>query len=892
MKTRIIVIDLNNFIFRAFYAVRLLTSPDGTPINAVHGVFSMLLKLFSEYNPTHVFIAQDSGSSSFRNEIYNEYKANRGEPPEDLIPQFDIINNLIDKMDLTYLKVNKYEADDIIGSVCTQWKKYFDEILIASSDKDLMQFVGDNIKMLDTMKDKIFDKKAVFEKMGVYPNQMVDYLSIVGDASDNIPGMKGIGAKGAAKLLDEYKTLDRCIKNKNKFTGKKLVNAFENHIEDALLSRDLINIVTDVNLKIKPNDSKYKFYPSNDLISYLKELGFKSTLKKLEEMKYHYDTEGEPDDKSNFFQEDNNKYQHLIVNNEKMFTEMVSALSSTSSISLYIVYKGRSILDSNIKAISISIDGSVSYFITDSYVNKVNLDKIFYLTWGNDCAEIISSDVKKDFIYFTSKSKNIRAQSFDLSQAHYILRPIGNHSIEFMSQEYLGIYMNELKSSDEIEALSVDKLATYYGDRSCSQFLLSSWFKKELSKEKLDKIYYDMDDLFIKVLADMEREGILINKNYFKKLESEFSSKIKTLEKRISTYSSKDINLNSPKQVGEFLFEELNLPSIKKTKTGYSTDSSVLESLSFMNISEVPDLVLQYREISKLLSTYVIAIPKLCNEKTGRIHTNFNQNVTATGRLSSTHPNLQNIPIRTDLGKKIRKGFISQRGKILLSADYSQAELRLLANFSKDKIMIKTFKEDIDIHKQTAAEIFLKPLDKVSESDRAKAKTINFGLIYGQSSFSLSKQLRISRKEAKGYIDQYFRNFGSVKEYLESLKGDCQETGYAITMMGRKRFLPDINSNNHVQRSMAERIAINSPIQGSVADIIKLAMIGINREFSQKKLKSKMLLQVHDELIFECVESEIDVAKGLIKDKMENIVNLDVPMKVNISFGINWFDLK
>jgi DNA polymerase-1 len=885
-KTRLIIVDVSNFIFRAFFAIRPLHSPEGVPVNAVYGMFSMLLKLLSDHRPTHLFLARDTKGGSFRNELYVEYKANRSDPPEDLIPQFALIDKLINKMNLPTFSHEQYEADDIIGSACTQWKEQFDEIFIASGDKDLMQFVGGNIKLLDTMKDKLYSPDDVFEKMGVRPEQIVDYLSMVGDSSDNIPGMKGIGAVGAAKLLAEYGSLDNIISHKSELKGKKLIEAFNEHLEEGLLSKKLVQIITDVELGHKPEETAVHFYPSNELSEYLKELGFKSALTKLQEIRFQHHMGVENDKRLESKKEDDApivsslfpsldstpvEIQELNLENLNSILEEVK---NTKIFAQHLCYEGEDIYTRRVNKLYFAIDDKKSFVAKEDLLSTM-LNKV----WGDSELLIISENLKRDFVHSLIHDISFKAKRFDVAMAHFNINTNTRHEVDTLIQEYAQMIM----SQDEEQANA---------QRAVGLIRLQQIFVKKLDELNVHNLYDSIDLKVLSVLAKMETTGISLNVNYLKELESELTIELKKLEEKIFKAAGEEINLNSPKQVGFLLFEKLNLPVIKKTKTGYSTDAEVLEELDGMNLSEIPGLLITHREYGKILSTYVKALPEMVNPKTKRVHTNFNLTVAQTGRLSSTNPNLQNIPIRSEMGEKVRKAFIAKPGKLLLSADYSQVELRLLAHFSQDPTMLKSFHDNLDIHAQTASEVLGIPLDQVTSRDRSMAKTVNFGLMYGQSSFGLASTLKITRTAAKAYIDRYFARFSSIKNFLDTLKDKAEQTGYAETFHGRKRFLPDIHSQNRTIKAQAERMAINSPIQGTAADIIKLAMIAIDSEMSAKQMKSQMLLQVHDELIFEVEESELEVMRELVQRGMENVVSLRVPLKVDVGVGINWYDLK
>lgn len=865
---KLIIVDISSFIFRSFYAIRPLHAPDGTPVNAVHGVLSMLLKLLSKERPSHIFLARDSGRKTFRLEIFPEYKANRSEPPEELKPQFKLIEELMDKMQIPSLTLENYEADDVIGSAVTQWKDSFEEVFIVSSDKDLMQFVDEKVKVLDTMKEKIYGPAEVFEKMGVKPDQIVDYLSLLGDASDNIPGVRGIGEKGAAKLLAEYGTLDECLKNAEKVANKKTKDALLNHAEDAHLSKRLIEIKTDLPLNNPIEKLQYRFQAHPELLAFLKRLGLKAALKNIEELSY-LDSQAEANDQ-NFemsmqgglpFAPPPMQRSLPFKNMTALDHEMIAA----TTLSLDLLWDG-----SMLRGLGIyKGEGEAQYYESQELIFQI-LSQV--LSKPNQ--EIYIHQSKKLFAWALANKVELRCHFFDTLLMHYLSDSSWTHDLAELFKRYEG-------ESPEHPA-----------ERSILLWDLAKKLTKDLQEKELLKIYEEIDLPLVPILAEMENHGIMINPSFFATLDKEFSEILRRIEKEIEEVSGQTINLKSPKQVGELLFEKLNLPVIKKTKTGYSTDSEVLEELVSLQLSPIPQMILQYRELEKLSSTYVQVLPTLVHGDTKRVHTTFNQTVTTTGRLSSEQPNLQNIPVRTENGRRIRKGFVASPGKLLLSADYSQIELRLLAHFSEDPIMLKAFHNNEDIHAQTAAELSGTPLAQVTREERNMAKTVNFGLMYGQSSFGLAATLGIGRNEAKEYITRYFEKFSRVKSFLDSLKEKAEIKIYTETLHGRKRFIPDIRSQNRNIKSSAERMAINTPIQGTAADILKIAMISISKEMKKLNLKSKMLLQVHDELIFEVEESELEQLKELVKSKMENVVQLKVPLTVNLGVGVNWYDLK
>ncbi len=875
---RLIIIDVSNFIFRAYFAIRPLHAPNGTPVNAVYGVLSMLHNMILKHKPTHVLIAKDNKEGSFREEIYPEYKANRSEPPDELIPQFPLVEELIHVLGIPEIRMPRYEADDIIGSIATQWKNDFDEILIASGDKDLMQFVDGPIKMLDTMKDKVYEREDVKDKMGVYPEQIVDYLALIGDSSDNIPGVPGIGPKGAQSLLEEFKTLENVLENVEAIKNKRCQTALAEHTDKAIISKQLAKIVTDLSLKFNASDVSYHIKVTPEVESFLERLGFRSWLSKLSDFKV-----ATPIKEKAVATKVLEKFKiekWTIADLEKNIAGKASfglahlSLDEMNQLQLW-------------TAIAVATNDSIGF------INLEQEDATQVLRVIEDSGSLVICFQTKPLLQqFLLSGIYPTFKYFDLSQAHFLINPEFRHDLATMTEEFLGEKLEEFKGQTDLFGNIAEDSFSLLGEKARMILSLHPILREKMKEIEVERPYDELDIPLIKVLAAIELEGVNLDVGFFKELEIEFSKQLDQIESEVITLAGGKINLRSPKQVGEFLFEKLNLPVIKKTKTGYSTDADVLSELSALKISPVPEMLLKYRELEKLLSTYVKTLPLIINSKSGKIHTHFQPSNAATGRLSSDNPNLQNIPVRSENGRKLRKGFIASKGCVLLSADYSQVELRLLAHFSQDKYMLDAFHNDLDIHQQTAAEIFEVPLKEVTREMRNSAKAINFGLMYGQTSFGLSQSLKISQGDAKKYITAYFKKFHSVKSYLDSLKELAEETGYAITMFGRKRILPDIKSTNRQVKGLAERVAINSPIQGTAADIIKLAMINIQNHLHEHRLGSKMILQVHDELIFDVPNNEIELMKKLVLEKMEEAVSLSIPLKVNLGIGHNWYDLK
>ncbi len=877
MTSRLIIVDISSFIFRAHFAIRPMHNPAGVPVNAVYGVLTMMMKLISANKPSHIILAKDLSGGSFRNEMFPEYKANRGAAPDELIPQFALIDQLIESMEIPSKSVENYEADDVIGSLAIQFKDQFDEILIASSDKDLMQFVDDKVKMLDTMKGKVYGPSEVFEKMGVHPNQIVDYLSLLGDTSDNIPGVKGIGAKGAASMLAQFPTLDEVIENIDEVSNKRAKTSLAKGIDSAYLSRKLVQIVTDLKLDITKDELKFELKPHEKLLSFLEEMNFKSIKNKIE-------TGGE----GSVSKSSSLSINYSVIKTQEKYKEMMELLEGEDQVFVEPYFLKDETYHSK-KPMTVSFSTNEKTFIL--YMEE----SFLFESIIRDLNEIedlnIVTNTSKAFYYVLPEIEN---EVFDLTQAHFVLDPDRKHDLASICSEVMNEYvLNEKElAKEKLEAeQSIKNFEFALAKRAYLGLRSYPWLLKELAKSKLLSIYSELDAPLNNILSRMEREGISIDCDFFKNTEDNFQGQIDEIESKIESIAGDKINLNSPKQVGVLLFDKLELPVIKKTKTGYSTDVTVLETLAQMGESEVPSLILKHREINKLLSTYVKTIPQLVDEES-RIHTHYNQANASTGRLSSDQPNLQNIPVKTENGKKLRGGFVAKEGFTFVGADYSQVELRILAHLSEDDVMVKSFNNDEDIHSQTAAQIFDIPFEDVTSNERSYAKAINFGLMYGQSSFGLSQMLKISPGEAKEYITSYFKRFSKVKAYLDTLKESCEETGYTTTIFGRKRVIKDINSSNRQIKSMAERMAINTPIQGTAADIIKKAMLSIDEKLTQRNLKSKMILQVHDELIFEVPNEEVEIMKELIKVEMESVIELKVPLKVDVNSGTSWLELK
>ncbi len=873
---RLIVIDVSNFIFRAFFAIRPLNAPDGTPVNAVYGVMNMFHRLITDMKPTHVVCARDTKGPSFRSEIYEDYKANRSDPPDDLIPQFGLIDTLLEKLHLPCIAMPGFEADDIIGTVVTKFQDDFDEILIASGDKDLMQFVNERVKMLDTMKEKTYGPQDVEDKMGVPPHQIVDYLSLIGDSSDNIPGVPGIGPKGASALLKEFGTLEACLERADEVKAKKTQSSLKEHADLARLSKRLATIKVDLALPYRPNDLAFQFKADAELATYLDRLGFRSFLAKIGPVETGTTS---PAEKKPEVVSD--KLPLRLIDSAAGLEEFLS--EAKGDLHVFAVFQDE--LDPFAATTSIVLSHRKARAVWTQPDEKVLWEQL-----AKAERPLVAWDLKPLWLRLLRHGHEL-GDGEDLAQMCFVLSPEGRHDLDTLSREYTEEGLPDLVAENQGDLLE---------QNINPEALVAHVRVIELAVEKLlaklreldvERPYRELDLPLLKVLARMELEGISLDVPFYATLEKEFATETQAIEKEVEALAGHAVNLKSPKQVATMLFEEQALPALRKTKTGFSTDADVLEELAAMGTNPIPAMLIRYRELEKLNSTYVKTLPRLV-AKDGRLHTHFRPGNAATGRLSSDNPNLQNIPVRTENGRRLRRGFVAAPGKILLSADYSQVELRILAHFTEDPMMLDAFATDKDIHVQTAAEVFGLKLNEVTKEQRNSAKAINFGLMYGQGAFGLSQTLKISQVEARDYIKLYFQRFGRVKGYLDSLKESAESTGYAVTYFGRKRFVPEIQSQNRQVKAMAERIAINSPIQGTAADIIKLAMINLQKDIAEKKLKARLLLQVHDELILELPPEEKEIVAQVVRHRMETAVSLRVPLKVDMGTGANWYELK
>lgn len=863
---KIILVDGNNLLFRSYYATayngNFMNNSKGFPTNALFGFVNMINKIVAEEKPVYMLVAFDKGKT-FRHEKYTEYKGGRGETPDELKKQFPIAKELLTAMGIKYYEIDNYEADDIIGTfshMCDNDPNY--QGLIISSDKDLLQLISDEVEMkLLKSKDYIrYNKESFKEEWGIDPIKVVDLKALMGDASDNIPGVKGIGEKTALKLLQTYSSLDGVYESIDNISGKlkeKLINDKEN----AYMSYDLATIYTKVPLEINLEDIKYKECDKEKLISIYEDLEFYSFLKKIKETKKEI------------------TLSYKIVDN-------INDVCINIDSAIYLEILGNNYHTSKILGVAIYNKENAYYIPYD--VLKQNpsvLNEHIKYTY----------DYKKLYASLKWKGITIDSVDFDTMIASYLLEYVIKDDVAYLANNlnynipfYDEMY-KKLKSKNIYEETDIDKTALSSILKAKFIYETKDKFYKELVEKELLDLFNNIEMPLSKVLAEMELNGVYVDREVLKNMGLEITNQINLLEQDIYTLAGINFNISSPKQLGEVLFEKLNLDHGKKLKSGYSTSIEVLEKLK--NDHPIIDKIIEYRTLTKLYTTYIESLGNYILED-GKIHTIYTQTLTRTGRLSSIEPNLQNIPIRYEYGKLIRKAFVPSENSIILDGDYSQIELRIMSDMANVDSLIDAFKRGIDIHTKTASDIFHVNENEVTSKMRRIAKAVNFGIIYGISSYGLSENLGITPKEAKMFIDNYFESYPGIKEYMNKTIEKAYNDGYVKTLMGRRRYIEELKNKNVFIKKSGERIALNTPIQGTSADIIKKAMIDISKEFKKRNIKSKMILQVHDELVFDCLKEEVEVVSSIVKDLMENAVKLNVPLKVDLESGNDWYQAK
>ncbi|HET7290057.1 MAG TPA: DNA polymerase I [Thermodesulfobacteriota bacterium] len=895
-KPVLYLIDGSSYIFRAYYAIRRLSTSKGFPTNAVYGFASMIFKFLKDYKPGYLGIVFDTKEKTFRDEIYPLYKANRGAPPDDLVPQFDKIFEVVDAFRIPQFRVDGFEADDVMGTIARDYERRGMDVVLVTGDKDFCQLVSDKVTLLDTMKNKETRTEDVIEKYGVPPEKVTDVFALMGDQVDNIPGIKGIGEKTAIGLIKTFGSLDNLLRNTDDLAEKQRKLITERK-DDALLSKELVTIKTDMDLDMELEKFKYDGFDKAKLRGIFEELEFKNLLKELGDggvVEKKTDEGGGAvpyDGYSLVLTED--ALERVIerikkagevsidletTSTDPMLAEIVGiALCPAPHEAYYVPVAHRALSDSSTRQLALPyVLGKLKPLIEDEGIRK------------------IGQNIKYEFVLLEMYGLRLGGISFDtMIAAHMLDSSRMSYSLDELCRLYLGHHMISYrdvtgtgKSRINFEEVELEAAKVYSCEDADVAMLLSEKLAPELEAAGLTRVFRDIELKFIEVLARIEINGVKVDAVRLKELSKEFDSLLKDIEKAIYEEVGYEFNLNSPIQLRQVLFDTLGLPQKKLTKTGESsTDVEVLNDLS--KFHPVPEKVLEHRTLSKLKSTYVDALPRLINPKTGRLHTSFNPVGSSTGRLSSSEPNLQNIPIKTAQGRRIREAFIPEEGCTMLSADYSQIELRLLAHFSGDESLIEAFMTGSDIHNRTASEIFGVTPDLVTPEMRRLAKSINFGIIYGISAFGLAKQLGTSVSIAKSYIDEYFKRYKKVREYIEKTINDARSKGYAETILGRRRPIPELASEDRNRKGFGERTAMNTPIQGSAADIINIAMIRIHEKLAAGH-KSRMILQVHDELLFEVPGDELDYVSRMVREEMEGAWKLSVPILVEIGTGSNW----
>lgn len=927
---RLYLIDAYAMIFRGYYAFiknPRLTSK-GLDTSAIFGFTNSLIELIKREKPSHLAVVFDVGKASVRTENFAEYKANRAETPEAIKVAVPYIHKILENMHIPILGVEGYEADDVIGTIAVKAEKQDFQVFMVTPDKDFAQLVTDKIKIYKPASKgndiEILGVPEVLEKYEIEnPKQVIDFLGMMGDSVDNIPGLEGVGEKTAKKFLKEFGSMENLLANTDKLKGK-LKEKIEASAERGLLSKKLATILIDVPIDFEHEKYHLERPDFDKLKDIFEEIEFRRLYdnlvkifdyqevnienkdfeisKKEEQTSRQLDlfSELEEDLSSQKLNIGNTDKVYQYIDSPKAQRVLVENLLSQKAVCFDTETTSLEETEAELIGLSFSYKKGLAYYIpiSENQEEAKKTLEIFRPFFEEKNILKIAHNIKYDYKVLKNYDIEVQGAIFDTMIAHYLINPDMKHGMDYLSEIYLNytpISIESLigkkgKNQGNLRSVSLKQQTDYAAEDADITFQLYEIFEQKLKEENLENLFYRIEMPLMKVLAKMELIGISLDKECLKKESLELENDLKNLEKKIFEFSGEKFNLNSPKQLGEILFEKLKLDAkAKKTKTGqYSTSEEVLQKLESKH--EIIKHILEYRTYQKLKSTYVDALPMQVNEKTGRIHTNFMQTVAATGRLSSVNPNLQNIPIRTLRGQQVRAAFIASEGKKIISADYSQIELRLIAEISGEKNMIEAFQKGEDIHASTAAKLFNIPLNTVTKLQRSQAKTVNFGIIYGVSSFGLSEQTGLSRTEAKQMIDAYFETYPRLKEYMNEQIMAARKNGYVETILGRKRYLKDINSANFVVKGHAERNAINAPIQGSAADIIKLAMININRELENQKMETKMLLQVHDELIFEAPIYEIETAKILIKTQMETAYATQVPLLTEVGVADNWLD--
>jgi DNA polymerase-1 len=877
-RKKFLIIDGNSLTHRAFHALPPLSTSQGIVTNAVYGFTKMLFKALELIEPDYIAVAFDKGKITFRHASYAEYKANRKSTPAELRSQFPILKDVLKCLRINFLELENYEADDIIGTLAGLAEKKDLEVIVLTGDRDVLQLVSPRVKVLLTQKGisemEEFDEGKVWDRYGVSPPQIIDVKGLMGDPSDNIPGIPGIGEKTALKLIQEHGTLEDVIAGVEKLPSRWR-NKIKEYKDQALVSKKLATIDRQVPLDVDLEIFLWQGPDYPALLAIFNKLEFKTLtrgiIEKINNDKQDVKVYPQTDTKQAELETYQVEY-HIPATIEEL-NNLKREILLSGNIALQL-YGSR---DAGINEAVVTIAGKPVYLLPVR--DQIEALNVICDICANPQVKKTCYSGKEAIWLLHRHNQALEGLHFDIALAAYLLNPgYVSNALPDLALQYLNIVLPT--EGEHAQIAGTDAIMR-----------LGEILHRKLVELDMDRLYYEVELPLVSILAEMEIEGVAVNPGILRDMSGEIEQQIEILMQEIYTLAGEEFNINSPKQLGYILFEKLGLPVIKRTKTGYSTDASVLEELA--RYHPVVEKILEYRQLAKLKSTYIDSLFGLINPTTGRIHTTFHQDVTATGRLSSSDPNLQNIPIRLEQGRKIRKVFVPRmEGNLILAADYSQIELRILAHMSGDPNLVEAFREGQDIHTRTAAEVFGVPMDKVTPELRNRAKAVNFGIVYGISDFGLSRDIKVSRAEAARYIKSYFERYSGVKKFIDDKIAEAREKGYATTLLNRRRYLPDLFSSNRVTRAFGERTAINTPIQGSAADIIKLAMVRINKELKRRNLDTKMILQVHDELIFDVPQEELAEVKILVKEYMENALHLEVPLVVDLKVGPNWYDVR
>ena len=887
-RPKLFLIDGSSYIYRAFYAIGHLSNSKGLPTNAIFGFTQMLLKVLKDHQPDYLAVTFDSKAPTFRSEVYKEYKANRPSMPEGLVPQIPYIKKITQGYRIAILEMDGYEADDLIGTVAKKVGPEVDVVII-TGDKDILQLVNDRIQVYDTMKEKKFGVEEVVQRFGVHPEQVVEVMGLAGDAIDNIPGIPGIGEKTAIQLIKAYGSVENLLTHVEEIPRTRLKENLKTHGDLARLSRQLATIHTDVPILCQLKDFSLSPPDLRTLKEIFKELEFNKLLRELLEKRESPLTTRD----------------YRLITDQNEFLALIENLKKATPFSIDLETTSPHPMWADLVGVSLSYTPHQAFYIPVGHRQQETNNQL-PLPWVVDQLKPILEDreikkvgqnIKYDWTVLKRYGIDLQGILGDTMIASYLLNPTKhNHNLGEIAQEHLDRSVTNYKElvGSGIKAVTFDQIELEKArDYSCEDadvtLQLSHLLFLKLKEEGFKDLFDQVEMPLVMVLAKMEMNGVKIDLDLLQEYSKEIETQLQQKMDRIYGLAGEVFNINSSQQLGKILFDKLKLPVVKKTKTGTSTDVEVLTKLSLQH--DLPLEILGYRNLTKLKSTYIDALPKLVHPKTGRVHTSYNQTVTATGRLSSSDPNLQNIPIRGEEGSRIRRAFIPEKGWSIVSADYSQIELRLLAHLSQDETLIEAFQNDEDIHARTASEIFGVPIEKVTPPMRREAKVINFGIVYGMSPYGLSQQLGTEPKIAQAYIDEYFKKYSGVQTYIEKSLEEARQKGYVITLLHRRRYLPDIHSITAAIRQASERMAINTPLQGTAADIIKVAMIRIQNRIEELGLSTKMTMQVHDELVFEILEEELQKTLPMIQNEMETVMELSVPLKVSIHSGKNWAEV-